>query len=276
LSRRLTDEICAYAPAVQWVPENTMTSAQRKLKRGIEHVETLCGETAAFEDDEAYLFEPERELRSPQEAVYRCFAVERKAAPGHWPLLAGEAIQNLRSALDHLIFEKSGGNRRTQFPIFTDPCEFQVLGGRMMKRVPKAVRASIETVQPYKFMPEDAAHHPLALLNSLSNLDKHRMLATIVSSVVHEGVGIPNGVKLTWNEIATNKRLGAGKAHISTFTIRSEGEIEEMNVEPMFAYEVRIEGHPVGTLKWIGNSVYHVFYEVDKGEKAPLFLQSPL
>ena len=254
-----------------------MTSAQRKLKRGIEHVETLCGETTAFENDQAYLFESERELRSPQEAVYRCFAVERKTAPGHWPLLAGEAIQNLRSALDHLVFEKSGGNRRTQFPIFTDPCEFQVLGGRMMKGVSKTVRASIETVQPYKFMPEDAAHHPLALLSALSNLDKHRVLATIVSSVTNEGVGIPHGVELKWEDYATHKRLGAGKAHISTFVVtRAEGEVEEVNVEPMFSYEVRIERHPVGTLKWIGNSVYRVFYEVEKGKKAPLFLDSPL
>lgn len=254
-----------------------MTSAQRKLKRGIEHVETLCGETSAFEDGDAYLFEAERELRSPQEAVYRCFAVERKPPPGHWPLLAGEAIQNLRSALDHLVYEKSGGNRQTQFPIFTDACEFQVLGGRMMKGVPKAVRASIESVQPYRFMPEDAAQHPLALLSALSNLDKHRVLATIVCSVTNEGAGIPHEAELTWEDYATHKRLGAGKAHISTFVVtHAKGEIEEVNVEPMFSYEVTIERRPVGTLKWIGNSVYRAFYEVEKGQKAPLFLASPL
>jgi hypothetical protein len=253
-----------------------MTSAQRKLKRGIEHVETLCGETKAFEDEQAYLFESERELRSPKEAVYRCFAVEQKAPPGHWPLLAGEAVQNLRSALDHLVYELSGNNRRTQFPIFTDRCEFQVLGTRKLKGVSEAKRALIEKSQPYKFMPEDAAHHPLAVLSSLSNLDKHRVLATVVSSVAHEGVGIPDGVKLTWNEIATNKRLGAGKAHISTFTIVSEGEIEDVNVEPMFAYEVCVEGRPVGTLRWIGNSVYRAFAEIDIGEPLPPLAHLPL
>src|SRR2546423_914944 len=41
------------------------TSAQRKLARGIEHVETLRSEAATFEDDEAYVFPVERERRSP-------------------------------------------------------------------------------------------------------------------------------------------------------------------------------------------------------------------
>jgi len=120
-----------------WPPEDTLTSAQRKLKRGIEHVKTLSKEAATFEDDKAYLFEVERKARSAQEIEYRCFAVQRKPMPSHWPLLAGEAIQNLRSSLDHLVYEKSGGNRRTQFPIFTDACEFKVLSPRKLKGSPR-------------------------------------------------------------------------------------------------------------------------------------------
>ena len=154
--------------------------------------------------------------------------------PTHWPLVAGEAIQNLRSALDHLVFEKSGGNRRTQFPIFTDRCEFQVLAPRKMKGVPEAVRAQIERAQPYQFMPGDATHHPLAQLSSLSNLDKHRVLATVVNAITNEAVGIPDGVKLTWEEYASHKLLGAGKAHISTFVAKTEGNAEDVEVEPFF------------------------------------------
>lgn len=261
---------------MNWPPEETLTSAQRKLKRGVEHVRTLCAEADAFEDDKAYLFESERELRSAHEAEYRCFAVQRREMPTHWPLLAGEAIQNLRSALDHLIYEKSGNNRRTQFPIFTDACEFQVLGPRKMKGVPEAARAKIEEVQPYRHMPEDAAHHPLAQLSSLSNLDKHRVLTTFVSSVTREGVGLPHGVELDWKDIATNKRLGAGKAQISTFVVRTEGEVKDVKVEPMFSYEVRIEGRPVGTLKWIANQIYRVMAEVDTGETLSIVAPYPL
>jgi hypothetical protein len=252
---------------VEWPPEDVLTSGQRKLKRGIEQVKTLCGEAQAFEDDEAYVFETERKARSPQEIEYRCFAVQRKTMADHWPLLAGEAIQNLRAALDHLVYEKSGGNRRTQFPIFTDRCEFQVLGKRYMKGVPKGVWAFIEEAQPYRFMPQDAAHHPLAQLSALSNLDKHRVLAAVVSAVTHEAVGKPREVELTWEEYASNKRLGAGKAHISTFVVRGEAEAVDMDVEPMFSYEVRIEGRPLGVLRGIGHTVYKTFWEVDREQR---------
>jgi hypothetical protein len=252
---------------MDWPPEETLTSGQRKLKRGIEQVKALCGEARTFENDKAYLFETERKARSVQEVEYRCFAVQRKTMPDHWPLLAGEAIQNLRAALDHLVYEKSGGNRRTQFPIFTDRCEFQVLGERYMKGVPEAVRAFIEEAQPYRFMPQDAAYHPLAQLSALSNLDKHRVLAAVVSAVTKEAVGKPSGVELTWEEYASNKPLGAGKAQISTFVARAEAEAEDVDVEPMFSYEVRIEGRPIRALHGIGHTVYKTFWEVDKAQR---------
>lgn len=252
---------------MEWAPENTLTSGQRKLKRGIEQVKALCGEARAFENDEAYLFEAERKARSPQEVEYRCFAVQRETMPDHWPLLAGEAIQNLRAALDHLVYEKSGGNRRTQFPIFTDRCEFQVLGKRYLKGVPEPVRAFIEEAQPYRFMPEHAAQHPLAQLSALSNLDKHRVLATVVSAVTREAVGKPLAVELDWQEHASGKQLSAGKAHISTFVVRAEAEAEDVEVEPMFSYEVRIEGGPIARLRGIGHTVYKTFWEVDRGQR---------
>jgi len=46
-------------------------------------------------------------------------------------------------------------------------------------------------------------------------------LAAVVSAVTREGVGVPHGVDLTWEEYATNKQLGTGKAHISTFVVRA-------------------------------------------------------
>lgn len=252
---------------MEWATENTLTSGQRKLKRGIEQVKTLCEEARAFENDKAYLFETERKPRSVQEVEYRCFAIERKTMPDHWPLLAGEAIQNLRSALDHLVYEKSGGASGTQFPIFTDAGRFQGKSGQYMKGVSGAVRTFIEEVQPYRFMPEHAAQHPLAQLRSLSNLDKHRVLATVVSSVTKEAIGKPNGVELTWEEYASRKLLGAGKAHISTFVVRAEGEVQDVNVETFFSYEVLIEGRPLRQLVGIGHTVYKVFWEVDTGKR---------
>src|SRR4051794_1704160 len=118
------------------------TSAQRKFMRGVEQIKTLSGEADAFENRNAYVFRTEVESRTTHEIRYRSFAIEREAPCDEWPLLAGEAIQNIRSALDHLVYAASGGRSRSQFPIFTDPCEFQVLGGRMLQGVPESIRTA--------------------------------------------------------------------------------------------------------------------------------------
>lgn len=255
--------------------EMEQSSANRKLLRGIEHVKTLCAEADAFEDDEAYVFETEREPRSAKEVKYRCFAIERRAPPEHWPLLAGEAVQNLRSSLDHAVYAISR-HRRGQFPIFTDACEFQVLGRRMLKGVPEAVRTRIEKAQPYAGAPGAPAQMPLAVLSSLSNLDKHRVLATVVSAVHHEAIGVPEGVEARWEMSATNRPLGSGKTHISTFVAFAEAEGVEVKVYPSFAYQVRIEGRPINYLVGIAQEVFRIVAEVETGEPLSPFAPYPI
>jgi hypothetical protein len=218
------------------------TSAQRKFLRGVEQVKQLSAKADAFENRQAYRFRTAIESRSSHQITYRCFAVEREAPPEDWPLLAGEAIQNLRSALDHIVYAASGGQDWTQFPIFTNPGKFKEKASRMLQGVPEPVRETIEKAQPYRTYPPAPAQAMLEQLRVLSNLDKHRTLTTIASAVVHEGVGTPTGVSITWQKYGTNRPLGSGETHVSTFTAGSEAELGEMDVEPMFGYEVRIEG----------------------------------
>jgi hypothetical protein len=261
---------------VNWPPEETMTSAQRKLKRGIEHVRTLLDEVRSYEAADAYVFDFEREIRTETEAVYRCFAERKLAMPMHWPLLAGEAIQNLRAALDHLVYEKSGGRSSTSFPIFTDRKEYEEKAPGRLKGVSEEVRNQIAEFQPFRFMPEDASHHSLAQLSALSNRDKHKVLSTVASAVTREGVGIPDGVKLKWDDYGTHKELGAGRRQISTFVVHAQGDVEDVNVEPHFSYEVRIEGRPIGVLKGVGHEVFRVMAEIETGGKLSPFAPFPL
>jgi hypothetical protein len=253
-----------------------MTSAQRKLKRGIEHVRTLLGEVRSYEEAGAYIFDSEREIRSETEALYRCFADRQIAMPTHWPLLAGEAIQNLRSALDHLIYEKSGGKSSTSFPIFTNRSEYGEKAPGRLKGVSEEVKNQIAEFQPFRFMPEDASHHPLAQLSSLSNRDKHRILSTVAAAVTREGAGIPEGVKLKWNDYGTHKELGDSRQQISTFVVRAQGGVSDVVVEPLFSYEVRIEGRPIGVLKGIGHEVFRVMAEIETGGNLSPFAPFPL
>ena len=219
----------------------------------------------------------EIESRSTHNVTYRCIAVERESPPDEWPLLAGEAIHNLRASLDHIVFAsaKRPGSRHA-FPIFKGPCEFQVMGEKMLSGVPASVRAAIEKAQPYRTMPQAPAQAMLERLRVLSNLDKHRTLTTLATAVRHEGVGVPDGVSITWQKHATNKPLGSGETHISTFTAGSESEVSEMNLQPIFAYQVRIEGRPLSIFVAIVREIYRVLFECENGAPLSPFAAYPL
>ena len=208
-------------------------------------------EVDAYEHGDAYVFRADVESSSAHEITFRCFAVEREAPPEEWPLLAGEAIQNLRSSLDHVVYAASGGEDRTQFPIFTDTGKFNEKAPGMLQGVPESVRATIEKAQPYHDFPPAPAQAMLEQLRVLSNLDKHRTLTTIASAVVREGVGTLEDVTITWHKYATERPLGSGETHIPTFTASSGAGVGELDVEPLFGYEVRIERRPLNVFKGI-------------------------
>ncbi len=256
--------------------EDELESTRRKLTRGIEHVRTLGAEIEAYEKRSAYRFEWETDRRSARQVEYRCFALEREPMPEHWPLLAGEAIQNLRSSLDHFVFAASGGADRTQFPIFTDPLKYGRKASAMLSGIPAATRESIERQQPYHEAPEAPTMAALEQLRSLSNLDKHRVLTTVASAVIHEGVGVPDGATIDWQEFGTGKRLDAGRTQVSTLLVNTATADGDAAVEPLFDYEVRIEGRPVAVLVWIARQVFRALAETDSGERLSPFAPYPI
>lgn len=256
------------------------SSAQRKLTRGIEQVQTLRREASAFEDRDAYVFRAEEQSRSTEEIRYRCYATEREAPPDHWPLLAGEAIQNLRSALDHAVWAASKRRgRNTGFPIFTDECEFKVLGRRMIQGVPEAKRAFIEEAQPYRVLEDAPTLDSLEWLRSLSNIDKHRALNAVVGVVSIEFAGVIGFAKVHWEQNAVHRVLGHGETHVSTLVARltgPEAKLEDVDVNPGFAYQVRIEGRPVENLVPVARRVFKVISEIETGQALPPFSTYPI
>ena len=246
--------------------------------RGVEQARQLLAEADAYERRDAYVFRAEVESRSTQQITFRCFATEHEAPADDWPLLAGEAIQNLRASLDHIVYAASGEQEMTQFPICITADQFKNQAAGMLTGVPASVRATIEKAQPYNDYPPDPAETMLEQLRLLSNLDKHRTLATVVGAVQHEGVGSPDGVTITWQQYATNRPLGSGQTHVSTFTVTAvdEAELGEVQVEPMFSYEVRIEGRPLSYLRGFAHDIYPILVECETGQPLSPFAPYPL
>ncbi|MBK5215640.1 MAG: hypothetical protein JJE53_02445 [Candidatus Pacebacteria bacterium] len=100
-------------------------------------------------------------------------------------LLAGEAIQNLRSALDHLAYNafKFNSNNQTKeginiyFPIEDSQEKYIQQKTRKTEGIPSEVIDKFDSFKPYK-----EGNITLWKLNKLNNIDKHRLLIAVGSS----------------------------------------------------------------------------------------------
>lgn len=105
------------------------------------------------------------------------------------PVILGEAVQNMRTALDYLVYELAlfalAGKTlrtRTQFPIATAVENYFTTGRHQVRPLLGEHRRRIRKLQPYQSSgdPKDTA---LATLNRLSNTEKHRLLLTVTHMI---------------------------------------------------------------------------------------------
>ena len=99
--------------------------------------------------------------------------------------IAGDVVQNLRTALDHLanqlVWAGSGDppSRRVEFPIAKDSGTYEREKARKVEGMcPKAIKA-IDALKPYK-----DGNDLLWKIHELNNIDKHRALFTVDSDCV--------------------------------------------------------------------------------------------
>lgn len=153
-----------------------------KLERADEHMSLLNAEWETFlREEEPYGVERESDS-DPFD--YPMTIEPLEPVPPRIGAILGDAVHDLRSPLDHVIcalVEANGGKcgKQHAFPIFTNRDEWveRVEKGRRspLKGVPSRVWTEVKNMQPYTRgdRPED---DPLAVLNDLSNRDKHRIL----------------------------------------------------------------------------------------------------
>ena len=110
----------------------------------------------------------------------------RERPPDELGLVLGDFIQNVRAALDQSIFALGvEQSERSEFPIHSD--ERQYIGtddthpvsrrDLTLAKLPDEYRTVIDAAQPYRRGTRHAIREdPLAILASLSNADKHRVV----------------------------------------------------------------------------------------------------
>ena len=99
--------------------------------------------------------------------------------PIEFSVRVGEIVYNLRSALDHLVWQLvlANGNDpgdRNEFPIFHDQTKYLNAVKRKLKGVSLGAQSTIKAYQP--FQKHGGIGSQLWMLHGRSNIDKHRHL----------------------------------------------------------------------------------------------------
>lgn len=159
-----------------------------KVKRAKKHLAEFDRLASEFQGKDAQIavienFNPEARFqfsgRAPDIRTY-------PVAPFEILAVAGDVIQNLRSALDHLAFQlaevNGHGSDQTAFPIGKSAQDYESIKTRKVNGISSTAVELIDSLKPYK-----GGNDALWRLHYLSNLDKHRFLLTIDQDYLFTG-----------------------------------------------------------------------------------------
>jgi hypothetical protein len=157
-----------------------------KLDRAEYHLDTLIDEVRQVMELNG---QPMETRYNPLDETHSFIFKEAQPIPStDWGVILGDAVNNMRSALDHLVAVLvADANHQVhsthQFPIFDTPNDWQrrVINPPRNRRgqldfVDASYIAIIEEVQPYQ---PTTGLPSLAVLRSFSNTDKHRLIHAV-------------------------------------------------------------------------------------------------
>jgi hypothetical protein len=230
-----------------------LTGVLLKLARAQTHLDALKTEVRAYWHRDPYRLLPNLDCEAGK---YSLRIEIREAVPVGWSVIVGDFIHNLRSALDHmacqlvLINDPAADIDRTQFPIFTrEPVSGGPLNAweRMTAGMHPRALAEIRDMQPYK-AGYGAKQHALALLNRLSNDDKHKLLIGHVAAVAPHNPGSiglveRNNVEITNPEIAVGVPL-KDRDEIAWADIRCTGPDPQVDHQGPIPMDIAVRSGP--------------------------------
>lgn len=177
-------DVEAISLETQMFLSHPLEGALTKLRRADFHLADLVRQVTAFVDAKPYGI---KVVSEPTPGRFEIRSSVTAQIPLELSTVAGDAIHNLRSVLDHLIWELSLLNyqsqhslvtrpdRAVQFPIYAEvPSE--TLFRRRVKSLPAAAIEIVRALQPYVATPANPKTSPLWLLNDLDVWDKHKRI----------------------------------------------------------------------------------------------------
>lgn len=160
----------------------SLSGPRAKLDRADEHRHLLDRELREFHDAEPLALTPP--IFDPETQYFVMYGHTLMEAPPRLGAILGDYVNNVRAALDHLVWQLvvlNGGSptRKHNFPICSSPAEFESRK-EALKCVASEHHDFIEQLQPYH-QPQGADQHVLRVLQWLSNVDKHRVVHPVLT-----------------------------------------------------------------------------------------------
>jgi len=204
-----------------------------KLARAKKHLNELQRKVDAFVNRKPYtLFRHD----DPEHGRYIYRGKIVRMPPETWGPIIGDAVHNMRSAIDCLAWALcTKPSRVTAFPIFTSPPKEERSKRRfddMIRHIPPDAQEIIKELQPYNYG-DLAKLYPLAVLQWLSNTDKHQVLVAVGTLINAPTKVIPGSFisNLSFNEREVEFEVSVKIG-------------DEMHFEKALSFHVMIQGIP--------------------------------
>jgi hypothetical protein len=197
-----------------------LVGSRMKVGRANAHIDELDAAIAAGRGRD---YGVGRETQAAPAAVIFRARVDH-VAMSRYGVVVGDVVHNLRSALDHAVWQlvlSNGGapDRRTVFPILRSTREYQERGRAALHGVSPTAESFVEAVQPFHTPDETLAPEAsfLWVLNEMSNWDKHRVINVTAARIAGWTVTMTGGL--------TRNFVSAGMPNPAAFGPVEDGEV---------------------------------------------------
>jgi hypothetical protein len=170
--------------------EERLILVRVKIKRAKKHLAELEACAEPYRDVYAHVILAKDKFKIPQHV-----SDLRKLPVVSFEMLAiaGDVLHNLRSALDHLIYQlvlvrnprvSTTARTKSSFPIGKDLHGYESLRGKIKGLIELRALKFIDSLKPYK-----GGNPALWKLHESNNIDKHRRLISVGRNILCEGEG---------------------------------------------------------------------------------------
>lgn len=219
--------------------EASLDGPRSKVDRAKEHIGDLESTIERFFESDPYKISIKD---NPQSGKREWVVTEVADLPTSLALITGDAVHNLKSALDHLIWQlviANGGKpdeMRTEFPIWGSEAKFEAGKPGNAKGISEGALKVLYGLKPYK-----GGNAALWLLSRLDIIDKHRLVLAVGTAYESLQYNIGARVRAKANDAPGQEWLA--KVPDVILPILPEGKYPVEPGVPVFSAPLEDESH---------------------------------